>query len=276
MTVIEQQVDEELLALHVQPVLTPHEGEPPTHLDEEFLNTGHDRPFQFSFVMFLAKFEEAKGVFILHRQLGLMAVLLRNNLVEVGLVEERLLVGLVLDLVDEHVLRPPELAGHADVELPFKGVLALLQNGEIMAPAYFSHQWCEFFGWSIRFHKQLHSPEIRGRETVGSRKLLLKIGGEGCHYGLAPAFAFLPLDDHPPDVPIEGNEFLVDGLQCRILGRPDTFLDLRQQNRITFRGDCRHCPASISFSTFPAIRSSSSWASAFNLSNSSFCSSSRS
>jgi len=45
--------------------------------------------------MFFSKFKEIKGVFILDRQFSLIAVFLRNSLVEVGLVEQIFLVGLV-------------------------------------------------------------------------------------------------------------------------------------------------------------------------------------
>ena len=50
------------------------------------------------------------------------------------------------DLVDEDILRPAELTGHADVEFAFERIGAPFKNDKIVAPANFSHHWCEFFG----------------------------------------------------------------------------------------------------------------------------------
>jgi hypothetical protein len=46
-----------------------------------------------------------------------LAQLGHQGLIEVGLAEYGLLVALVFDLMDDNVLRPAELAGHADVKL---------------------------------------------------------------------------------------------------------------------------------------------------------------
>jgi len=53
--------------------------------------------------------------------------------------------ALVLDLMNEDILGPAELAGHAKIELPLQRVLAAIQDCQVVAPANFSHQWCEFF-----------------------------------------------------------------------------------------------------------------------------------
>ncbi len=69
-------------------------------------------------------------------------------------------------MMDEHVLGLAELADHADVELPLHRVLAALQDGPIVAPVDFSHQWREFFKTSLCFEKGLHSPEVGNREPA--------------------------------------------------------------------------------------------------------------
>ena len=112
-----KQVDEELLAVHLQPELAADEGEQAAHGAQELLDAGDQRPLQLALGVLLAEFQKVEGVFVLDGQLRLGAQLGRQGLVEIGLAEQGLLVALVLDLVDQHVLGPAELCGHADVEL---------------------------------------------------------------------------------------------------------------------------------------------------------------
>ena len=141
-----KQVDEKLPAVHFQPELAADEGEEATHGAQELFDAAHQRALQLAFGMLLAEFEKVEGILILDGQLCLGAQLGRQGLVEIGLAEQGLLIALVLDLVDQHVLGPAELLRHADVELAFKRIFASFQNDKVMAPSDFSHQWCEFFG----------------------------------------------------------------------------------------------------------------------------------
>jgi hypothetical protein len=92
---------------------------------------------------------------------------------EVGLVQESLVIGAVLDLVHEHVAGPSEALRRPDVEFPFRRVLALFQDYHIVRPGDFSRQRCEFFIVAVGLMKQLHSPEVSGGETGSARKFRL-------------------------------------------------------------------------------------------------------
>jgi hypothetical protein len=60
-------------------------------------------------------------------------------LVEVGLAKQGFFIALVVDLVNEYVFGPAELAGYAQTEFPLQRVLAAFQDGQGMAPADFSY-----------------------------------------------------------------------------------------------------------------------------------------
>ena len=231
----QQEVDEKLFAVHLQPVLAAHEGEHAAHGPEEILDPGDERPLQLPLAVLLAQLQKIEGVFVLHRQLGLGAKFRRQRLVEVGLAQQGFFIALVVDLVNEDILGPAELAGHAQIEFPLQRVLAALQDGQVVAPADFSHQWCEFFESGVRLEKGFHPPEVGSRKAAHAGKLRPQIGGELFHHRLAPAFNILPLHDHPPDVPVQADQLLVDRLEGFILGGADALLDLGQQARVVLR-----------------------------------------
>ena len=79
-------------------------------------------------------------------------------------------VALIVDLMNEDVLGPAEFAGHAHIEFPLQRILAAFQNGQVMTPADFSHQWCDFFKAAVRLKKDLHPPEVGGRESEATEK----------------------------------------------------------------------------------------------------------
>ena len=185
--------------------------------------------------MFLAQFQKIEGVFVLHRQFGLGAKFRRQRLVEIGLAQQGFFIALVIDLVNEHILGPAELAGHAQIEFPLQRVLAALQDGQVVAPADFSHQWCEFFQTGVCLEKGLHPPEVGGRKATHAGKLCPQIGGKLFHHRLAPAFDILPFHDHPADIPVQTDQLLVDRLESFILGGADALLDLGQQARVVLR-----------------------------------------
>ena len=103
------------------------------------------------------------------------------------------------------------------------GVLAGLQNCQVMAPADFSHQWCEFFQAGVRLEKSFHPPEVGGRKAAHAGKLRPQIGGELFNHRLAPALGLLPLHDQPADIPVQADQFPVDRFEGFILGGADGF-----------------------------------------------------
>jgi len=100
--------------------------------------------------MLLAQFKEVKEVFILEYHFGPTADGFGECGVEVVLAEKGLLVGLVLDLVDENAPGPPHPAGHAYIKLPLKRVFAPLDYDNILAPRNFCNKLLQFLGSPIR------------------------------------------------------------------------------------------------------------------------------
>ena len=71
----QQQIDEKLFAVHLQPVLAPHKGEHAAHGPQKILDPSDERPFQLTLAVLLAQLQKIEGVLVLHRQLGLCAKL---------------------------------------------------------------------------------------------------------------------------------------------------------------------------------------------------------
>ncbi len=108
----------------------------------------------------------------------------------------------------------------------------LLENDDVVRPAYFSHHWCEFLTTAVIFVKQLHPPHVRGRESLDAWEVAAHVCGQLFDDGLAPCCPLLLLSDQLADALVEVYQLLVDGPQRPILGIADAALDLRDQGRV--------------------------------------------
>ena len=88
---------------------------------------GEDRLFQLTLAVLVAKFQEVECVLVFDCKLRLVSNVLWKHCIEVRLIEQRLLVGLVLNLVDQDVFGPAELLRPSKVELSL-GILAPFQD----------------------------------------------------------------------------------------------------------------------------------------------------
>ena len=85
-------------------------------------------------------------------------------------------------------------------------------------------------------------PDVSCRKSLQSGKGVLQIGCEPLDNSLAPALGALALDDGPADVPVQGDEFTVDGERGLDLRRPDARLQVFEQFALADRaisGGCR-------------------------------------
>jgi hypothetical protein len=82
--------------------------------------------FQLTLAVLVGKFQEVECVFVFDGKLCLVSNVLWKCGVKVRLIEESLLVGLVLNLVDQDVFGPAELLRPLKVELALGRVLAPL------------------------------------------------------------------------------------------------------------------------------------------------------
>jgi hypothetical protein len=123
--------------------------------------------------------------------------------VKAGLIEHRFPVSPIFDLMNQHVLGPTELLRLADVEFTFGGLLASLQNHQVLGPTNFSHQWCEFFVISIRLVELLDSPKISGGEAADAGELRSQIFGEALNHGTPPSLSLLAVCNEPADIPVQ-------------------------------------------------------------------------
>ena len=127
-SVEEQEIDEIFLAADIQAVLASNERKHPAHFQEEWLHSGEDRLFQLALTVLVGKFQEVERVFVFDGKLRLVSNVLWKRGVKVCLIEESLLLGLVLNLVDQDVFGPAELLRPFKVELALGRILAPFQD----------------------------------------------------------------------------------------------------------------------------------------------------
>ena len=184
--------------------------------------------------MLFAQFKEVKGILVLHRQLRLCTQRGREGPVEVGLAKQRFLVALVIDLVDEHILGPAELACHAQVEFTFLRVLATLQDDEVVRPADLCNQRLHFHIVAVEQKKFPHVEHVSTGKSTHTRKGVPQVICQPFCNGRTMSGILLPFHDQPPDIPIQADKFLVDRPQRRVLRGPDARLDLGQESWVVF------------------------------------------
>ena len=88
-------------------------------------------------------------------------------------------------------------------------------------------------GQAVR--KRPHVLEVAGREAAHLRERLPQVRGEPIDHLRAPARAILPLQDHPPDVPVEQDHGRVDSEDNPKSLLLDPALDLGERRRIITR-----------------------------------------
>ena len=141
-----------------------------------------------------------------------------------------------LDLSFELALWPSLLDGRKDVELTFLGMLRLTKNDQMMRPRQLSHQRCDFLGAAICLVKLPHSEQIGARVAAYSRIASRERYGEFVDNTVTPLCA-LKLDANVcAELPVEGDEFRIDGLIRTIARGIDKLDDVRES------GVCRDRP----------------------------------
>lgn len=95
---------------------------------KKWLRFGQDRLFQLALAVLVGKFQEVECVFVFDCKLRLVSNVLWKCGVEVRLIGQRLLVGLVHNLVDQDVFGPAELLRPFKVESSLGRILAPFQD----------------------------------------------------------------------------------------------------------------------------------------------------
>src|SRR5690606_746865 len=104
--VVEQQVDEKLLAAHVQQHLPANEGEARTQLQQEIGDVLYQRLLDFAFSCFLAQAEKIEAVRVFQRLDGQIGLRCRQALIEIGDSFARALQQVGFDVDVQHIARP--------------------------------------------------------------------------------------------------------------------------------------------------------------------------
>jgi hypothetical protein len=114
------------------------------------------------------------------------------------------------------------------IELALGMILAPFKDHQILRPANFSHQWCEFFVIAVFLVEVSDSPEVSSREARNPRELRTQISCQVLHNSTTPSLALLPLLYQPADVPVQIDQLTVHGSKRRQLSRANSLFDLAE------------------------------------------------
>ena len=137
--VVEEEVDEILLFPEGDPVLAADEAEAVAEFEQEGLQARDEAGFEFAFPHGAAQAEKFQIVGTLEHLVGLLGEVLRQGEIEVVrlLFRDGALVGAGLDLVEQHIARPAEAGGGAEIPEAGGGGGEFVQNEEVLPPGNF-------------------------------------------------------------------------------------------------------------------------------------------
>src|SRR5580658_3604005 len=113
----EEEVNEIFLSGDLQSILAPDERKHAAHFEKEGLDLRQNCLLKLPLSMFVGEFQKVERVLVFYRKFRLVAYVLWQCLVEARLIQPCLLVGSILDLMDQHVLGPTEPLRPPEVKL---------------------------------------------------------------------------------------------------------------------------------------------------------------
>ena len=193
---IEEQVDEVFVAPERDAVLAADETEAVAQLQNEVAQSVDRSIFEFALLHLLPDAQELQVVAALQRFFGLLCQVLGQRRWEVVALAfgQGPLVGLCLDLVQQHIAAPAE-AGRGLVQLAY-------------------------------------APQVDRREPSRAGEGSLQVAGKPLDYSVAPALRGLLLADHRANVPVQAHEFRVDGARRREACRRDARLEVGHESGV--------------------------------------------
>ena len=158
---VEQQVQVEVVAAHLQVVLAANEREAFPQFQQEAPDVFKQAAFQIPLVRLTAEREEVEVVRVFEKLLGEVGLRRRQGTVEVVLHLTLTRIKIGVDLVDEDIAAPPVLDGLPHVPLPFRRVLCLVQQSAIVEPGDLSSKLLDDCFIGVRRRESPHIQEIR-------------------------------------------------------------------------------------------------------------------
>lgn len=132
--VVEEEVEVEVLAAHLQVVLAADKGEAHPQLEHEVLEVRDEPALEVALVGLWAEAQEVEAVGVLHQVRSEVGLRSGQGPGEVGDGFPLPAVQAALDLEDEHVAAPAVLEGGPCVPLALSVVTELLEQGDIVIP----------------------------------------------------------------------------------------------------------------------------------------------
>jgi hypothetical protein len=110
-----------------------------------------------------------------------------------------------LDLELQNVVRPALRSTLTRIPEAILWAFALLQQRDMVIPGYLCKNLLHNCGMRPGSRQGPHVFEVTRRQAAHIRKRLAQVGGESVDNPGTPAFALLPFQYQPPDIPIEHN-----------------------------------------------------------------------
>jgi hypothetical protein len=219
--------------------LSSDDGEALSQLQQESLDVRHQAMLDLSLGGLLVEPKESKDVGVLGDLLCDLGLGRGESLIEVGESLAFSEVQSALDLMDEHIARPPVLTGPIGIPEPYLSVVELLDKRDLMPPGQLCKAPLHNLGVGPGLRERSHVLEVaRGHPHI--REQRSQVAGEPVDDPRSPSLALLALKDLLPDVPVEQYELLVDAAQGTYPGCVDTLNQSVEGSLVALGGLRKH------------------------------------
>lgn len=240
--VVEEQVQEEVVATDLEMHLAADERKPGTELEQEVGDMLDQRRPDLPLQRLLAEPEEVQPIRILQRLPGQIGVRLRQSLLEVGDRLARPLDAPRLDLHHQDVARPTEPGGGSSVGEPTIGLLDLGEQNHVVAPRQSSNSLLDDCVLWPGLCERPHVKQVRARETLHVREGGAQIMREPFDDLAAVPLLGLTGEKISSDLPVQLQQLRIDLERGLLLSGVDPGLEIGQPIGVPVRriNESRH------------------------------------
>lgn len=208
---VEEQIQVEVVARKFEMDLPVDEGEAGAEFQQKALNVVYEGLFDFPLPTRIGRAEKVKQVGVLENLGGHIRFGRRQGGAKVGNRFPLALMETSLDLEAENRLRPTLRNRFVGIPLTYRRIIQLVQESDIAPPGNLCNDPLHKFQVRPGHSKRPHVLKVARRETAHFRVCFAQIGGKTVDNLGPPAFLFLPLQNQPPNIPIQEHHGRIGG-----------------------------------------------------------------
>lgn len=250
--VVEEQIDEELVATDFKPKLASDEGETGAQLEQEAGDVADEGVFNLPLVSIVGKAEEIEVVGIFQCLLSKSGMGWREKSREIGDGCPLAILKAGFYVAFQGIPRPAASYCMNGIPLAIRGFCLGEQDdnvepGQLVSRLLTKARAGRLGRWLTKLlrnsgdrtvlRKEAHVFDVAGRETLDIRKCIFQVGGDPRYDLGTPSLLGLALQNVPPDAVVEAHYLGIHGQSGATAGRLDAGFDLRKPDRIVGRDE---------------------------------------